>query len=182
MGIFNFLKKRKPNQEISSSENSQPQNQSKDELQKEKDITIWRFEECIKALIALSKEPEAQRRFVGYGDVNFELVDEFESNYKGYQSAFAEQGLIAPDKIPQLDNILYFFEHHSKENGVEFWDDSSIENSSIWAELRGIAKAVLKELDMSDWDISVDRTVEGSHENGENSIFVERTFVHLIKN
>ncbi len=181
MGIFDFFKKRKPNLKVSATENSQITKQSNNELKNEDDVTLWRFEECIKALIALSKESDAQRKFIGYGDVNFELVDEFESNYKGHQTAFIELGLIASEKIPLLDNILYFFDHHSKENEEEFWDDNSLENSWIWEELRVISKSVLNELEMSNWDIKVERTVDDSHAKGENPVFIERTFVNLIK-
>lgn len=144
-------------------------------------LATWRFEESIKALIALSKNAVSQREFIGYGDVNFELVDEFESHYKGYQADFVEQKLIDLERIPILDNILHFIEYHSAENKDEFWEDSSIENSWIWAELRIISKNALYELNMSNWDIEIKRTVDKSNGHKDNPIFVERTYVELIR-
>ncbi|WP_298420509.1 hypothetical protein [uncultured Kordia sp.] len=144
----------------------------------ETDNAMWRFEELVKTLIAMSSSFERQKEIYGFGATADEMLMDFYSHYTLNKVKFLERKFITNESKKLLDDIDSLTDSWSDEKEEDFWFE--MENyEEDWNVLRGKAKLALVKLGKDKC------TVEVKHENNfdENgNIVMQKTKIELKEN
>lgn len=126
---------------------------SQTDLNKEKNLILWKFGELIKCLITIASNADEQKSIIGMGIVTDEIAMDFDSYFRLSGQEYLDRGLLnkeAFEKLLLIDNI---FERKSGDNNPDFWDDDLLDTNEDWIDVRLIARNVLKLLGMDNLDI-----------------------------
>jgi len=143
------------------------------------DITKYWCEELIMSIITLASPAEKQIEIIGIGITGDEMLIDFDSSLTWVKDNYVNNGYFSEKNIKKLNEFDKYLDEVIKGQKEDFFvDNNELINNPIWEEIREKAKALLKDLEMSNLDITLDRTI--SELDNNDRIIIENTKRTLI--
>ena len=131
------------------------------------------------SIITLASPAEKQIEIIGIGITGDEMLIDFDSSLTWVKDNYVNNGYFSEKNIKKLNEFDKYLDEVIKGQKEDFFvDNNELINNPIWEEIREKAKALLKDLEMSNLDITLDRTI--SELDNNDRIIIENTKRTLI--